>query len=182
MSKIGKTLCVVGAATAVSFGALCAANASESVISAIVACKAIADDRQRLGCLDAVGASLEKGGSEENSVSLFGITASPAKADSFTTGAAGMSQQNVERGTDGVVEAITANVRKWSHDSRGQITIVLDNGQVWRQADSSEIHLATDPKTPQSVRISRGVIGGFVMTIGNKARGHKVRRVAQAAG
>lgn len=223
MSRIRKTLGVVGAAMAVSFGALSAAHASESVISAIAACKAIADDRQRLQCLDAAVAAVEaattapdesdqrslariqkereeelarregdlkrreavletRSESAENAVSLFGVTLSSPRIDSFTTAAASLPRENVERATDGAVEAITANVRKWSYDSRGQITVVLDNGQVWRQADSSEIYLATDLKKPHRVRIFRGTLGGFTMTVDDKNKGHKMRRIGPAAG
>lgn len=195
-------------------GAHSPAYASESVISAIAACKAIADDRQRLECLDNAVANvgvpttvgvqsrqqreqelaqreadlkrreaLLKAKSEvaEQSISLFGINFSSANVDSLTIAAAGLPQHSVERGSDGAVESITANVRKWSYDSGGRITVVLDDGQVWRQTDTSEVYLAPGWKKPHRVRIARAVLG-FMMTVDDKNKGHKVRRIGPGAG
>jgi hypothetical protein len=206
---------VACAALALSIGGVAAGHAAEGVLSKIAACKAIADDRQRLQCLDEAIADVEvakaapaaksvmereqelaqregdlkrreavlqaKSEAVEKSGSLFGITFSSGGADSFTTAAAGMPQQQVERGSDGDVEAISATVRTWSYDGQGQITIVLDNGQTWRQADSSEIHLAPRSK-PHRVRISRAMLGSFTMTIDDRNKGYKVRRVKPTAG
>jgi hypothetical protein len=204
-------------------GGLSAAQASDSLLSAIASCKWIADDRQRLQCLDAAVATIDaaatnvddskgpalangvdgrerelarwegdlrhreaalhaKSEAFNNSVSLFGITLSSGGPDSFTTAAAGLREQDVERRTDGFVEAISANIRAWSYNSRGQVTVVLDNGQVWRQADVAELHLATGWTKPHRVRISRAALGSFKMTVDGNNQGYKVRRVGPAKG
>lgn len=212
----------VGAAIAV-VGGLSAAHASDGLLSAVVGCKAVADDRQRLQCLDAALATIDtptanvdrakqhnlaqdvdererelaqregdlkhreaalnaKSEAVNNSVSLFGVALSSGGVDSFTTGAAGLRKEDVERDTDGVVDAISANIREWSYNSRGQATLVLDNGQVWRQTDAIGLHLSTGRSKPRRVRISRAALGSFKMTVDGVNQGYKVRRVDRVTG
>lgn len=191
---------------AAALGAHSPAIASEGALSSIKACRTIADDRERLECLDRAAAGVEaaseldselarreqeikqreallkaKNEAAESTGSLFGITFSLPKADAFNALAAGLPARNVERGADGVAEAITANIRRWSYDSDGHITIVLDNGQVWGQADSSEVHLAPGRTKPYRVRISRAALGSFMMTIEEKNKGYKMRRLVLGA-
>ena len=185
-----------------------AAHASDETVSAMLSCKAVADDRERLQCLDAAlatvkpvagpvtrpatQASLEererelarrearlnaKSETVNNAASLFGVTSSSGGADSFTVAVARLAEQDVVRDTDGVVEAMSANIREWSHNSRGQISVVLDNGQVWRQTDNVGLHLSTGRMKPHRVRIARSVFGSFTMTVDGNNQGYKVRRV-----
>ena len=214
MITVRTTLSVVGAAAAVSLGELSAAHASDNVISAIVICKAIAGDQQRLKCLDEAVASVgaptptaETLRQREQALARRELELNRREADlktksesrktrsrssgsrdrrrmstRFTTAAASLPRQNVERGTDGAVEAITANVRTWSLDGRGQITVVLDNGQAWRQSDTSALHLSDNTKKLHRVRISRSALGGFTMTVDGKNKAYKVRRVGPSAG
>lgn len=212
MSTVGTTLGFVGAAIAVSLGVHSAAYAAESVPSAIVACKAIADDRLRLHCLDVAIAGVvgtasetdqtrerelaqrelelkrreaalqEKSEAAEKSGSLFGIRSSSSKPDSFAFAAAGLSPHNVERGSDGEVEAITASVRKWTYDASGRITMILENGQVWRQTDTAEVYLSPNWRKPHRVRISRALLGNFAMTVEGKNKSYTVRRIEPGAG
>jgi hypothetical protein len=123
-----------------------------------------------------------KSEASEKSGLLFGMRPSSSKLDSLTTAAAGLIPHNVERGSDGLVEAITAAVRKWTYDASGRITMILENGQVWRQTDTAEVYLASNRKKPHRVRISRALLGNFTMTVDGKNKTYTVRRIEPGTG
>lgn len=113
----------------------------------------------------------------ENEPTLFGISlGGPSKPDAFTR-SADMPNQQVERDEDGAVEAITSELAEWSKDSLGRVTVVLTNGQVWRQSDGDEIRIAKDPEKPHVARIERGAIGSFTLKVNDSNRLVKVRRI-----
>ena len=211
-SKAMCTAGVIGAAMAVH-GALAPVLASDGVVAELVGCKAVADDRERLRCLDAVLAAIGQMTSAQarsesveslerrerdlarrelelnarseavhNAASSFGSTPPSGDVDSFTTAAAGLPQHEVERDTDGVVEAISANIREWSYNGRGQVIVMLENGQVWRQTDNVGLHLSAGRTKPHRVRIARAALGSFTMTVDGNNQGYKVRRVNPAKG
>lgn len=117
----------------------------------------------------------------EDTVSLFGITlssgtSSPA-SDTFTIAAAGLPSETVERNDDGSVDSITAQVREFSYTKEGKLTVVLDNGQVWRQTGAEEIILTANPARPHTVRIARAFMGSFNLSLNGLSTVYKVRRV-----
>lgn len=112
-----------------------------------------------------------------NEPTLFGISlGSPSKPDDFTR-AAGAPNQEVERDEDGAVEAITTEISEWTKDALGRVTVVLANGQVWRQNEGDELRIAKDPEKPHVARIERGAIGSFTLKINDSNRLVKVRRI-----
>lgn len=117
----------------------------------------------------------------EDTVSLFGITLSSGPStpatDTFTVAAAGLPAGTVERNDDGSVDAVTAQVREFSYTNEGKLTVVLDNGQVWRQTGPEEIFLAPNPKHPHKVRIARALMGSFILSLEGTSKAYKVRRV-----
>jgi hypothetical protein len=167
---------VLSVAIVMSFSGNSMAAASEDVFAAIVACKAIANDTARLRCLDTAVANV---GSKSSDAS-FGLKEVRPASDAFS--AANLPAKDIERDDDGDVEAIASAVRKWSYDASGRITVELENGQVWRQVDDAQVHLAKGVKTPHRVRIARASFGSFTMTVNGLNKGYKVRRFRPAAG
>jgi hypothetical protein len=194
-------------------GQLTAAQAAESVTSAVLACKALVDDRARLQCLDAVLATIAVGAegavrsappksladreremarreaelnakneAVEKAASLLREMRLPASVDELALTAIGLPREDVERGDDGSVDAVTANIRSWSYTGRGQIIVLLDNGQVWRQTDAIPLQLANGRSKPHRARISRAAFGSFKMTVNGHNRAYKVRRLEPPRG
>jgi hypothetical protein len=204
---------VLGVAIA-ACGHLTAAQASQGVTSAVLACKAIADDRARLQCLDAVLAEIAAAADEAaarsaspkslvdrerdvarreaelnakseavaEAASLLRKARLPASVDELALTAIGLPREDVERGDDGSVDAVTANIRSWSYTGRGQIIVLLDNGQVWRQTDAIPLQLANGRSKPHRARISRAAFGSFKMTVNGHNQAYKVRRLEPPRG
>lgn len=148
-----------------------AANAS-------TACQTIADPTKRLACYDdlerrsvlqaqeaAVPAQNAPPPPLANDATLFGVptqTPNDPLNDIATTQA-----ESVVRDDDGVVESITSPVVEYSVSPARMVTVVLANGQVWRQVSGRELWLK-DEATKNVVKISRTLLGGFAMTANGK--------------
>jgi hypothetical protein len=68
-------------------------------------------------------------------------------------------------------------VREFSYNADDRLTLVLENGQVWRQIEGDRFNLKADPESPHKVRISRGAIGSFNLKVNDLNRTVKVRRI-----
>ncbi|MFV3127548.1 hypothetical protein [Niveispirillum sp. KHB5.9] len=71
-------------------------------------------------------------------------------------------------------ESITAKLVSVSQQTIDRYTFTLDNGQVWSQVVARSI---ANAKTGKTVRIEKGIVGSFTMTIDGVTGIIKVRRV-----
>ncbi len=76
------------------------------------------------------------------------------------------------------IDSITAGVSDVAYNAFGQFVVFLDNGQIWRQlqGDADRAHFkkkAADNK----VRISRGLLGSYNLTLNDSAKVFKVERI-----
>jgi hypothetical protein len=77
-------------------------------------------------------------------------------------------QENIQRPED-LVQRIEASIIKVKKAHHGKLIITLDNGQVWRQTDSTRLKLRKD----NVVIINRGALGSFF--IGKKNANKRIR-------
>lgn len=144
---------------------LFAANpaASQDVdAGAMIACKNIADDQERLECYDR---AMEKRHGIQQAVrmddSLFG-------RDERTTADALSEKLGIEE-----VESISATIDTVSRSPRGKIVITLSNKQVWRQIDSTRLPLHEG----DSVTVRSASFGSYLLEKAAGSRSMKVRRI-----
>jgi hypothetical protein len=114
--------------------------------------------------------------SVEEEATLFGIPIPFTKKDSFNQSAE-LPNQTVEKSHDGIVDAITVGIADYTYNADERLTLVLENGQVWRQIEGDRINLSANPETPHKVRISRGAMGSFNLKVNEMNRTVKVRRI-----
>lgn len=140
------------------------------------ACKNIADPMKRLACYD----DLEKSGAlqsgeavqsdkappAESDPAFFGVPITRSPNDSLNSVQA-TADQTVARDDEGLVESITSPVVEYSVSANRMVTVVLANGQVWRQVSGRELWLK-DEAAENVVKISRTILGGFSMTVNGK--------------
>lgn len=89
----------------------------------------------------------------------FGLPFGGAKKDQ-TAETFGQVPGRIERGKDGSIKELTAQVANVDENALGTVTLTLDNGQVWRQTDGR-----LRAKVGQSVRIKRGGMGGYFLSV-----------------
>jgi hypothetical protein len=173
--------------------------APEDILESLGKCAAIADNKDRLACYDALAPHVKEAiaappaalpgnrpPTKEEQSSWFGFNlsglfgASPAQQ---TT-----PQQFGQEKTDEVhakedaaaheIESITAGVTDYAYTPFGKFIVFLDNGQVWHQIEGDADH-AQFHKNPKDnkVTIERGMIGSYNMLLNDSDKVFKVTRV-----
>ena len=123
-----------------------AAGAAEAVHEAIKSCTQMRNDTERLACYDRAVAHIESG------------EAAPSKENMFGANTALATPRKPERDAD---------------DDLKQMTLTLDNGQIWRQQDADATLVI---EIDDSVTISRASLGTFRLT-DKRGRSARFRRV-----
>jgi hypothetical protein len=115
------------------------------------------DQAKRLSCFDSLAAALPKVEADQ-----FGLTADIAhKRDPV-----------VERPP--VEETLTGTIKAMHTAPRGELVFVLNNQQVWIQA---EVNTRIQFAVGETVHIEHGAMGSLWLTV-DKARKTKVKRIA----
>jgi hypothetical protein len=162
-----------------------AASSTRTALEDIQACASIEDAGQRLACYDGkmpkVRAALNQA-TEEDRVELFGLTLwedGPSSKDATRPeefGAdrlsaeqqAAIAAQGAPAGQTAAVAAdtideIASQIVEVGRNNAERLVFVLANGQVWRQSESKELGLPSNP-SGMTVRISKGSLGAYFLT------------------
>jgi hypothetical protein len=167
----------------------CTAVATAGVASAqapdkLIACASKVDDRERLACYDSVVKSLNKeakAASEAREAEAKAAEAAAAAAAAAAATKAAAEAEAARKDSFGKAAAasetaseLTAVISEVLKDSSGKSVFVLDNGQIWRQADGFTLPNA---KVGVSVTLKRGMLGSFRMVPANSNRSVQVVRM-----
>lgn len=130
-------------------------------LTAVVACRSIADSAERLACFDRATAELDQAEAKGDVVVVdrsqirearqasFGFT---FKMPSFMT--RGEQAEDLER--------ITSTIKS-AYESNGVWVIVLEDGAVWRQIDN--VRMRKSPKPGSKAEIRTAMLGSFFMKV-----------------
>lgn len=151
--------------------------ARPQTFEALVRCRAIADDAQRLACFDQAAAALQTAQERREVVvvdrqqvregrrRLFGLAL--PRIPIF-----GGGDDNDEQDEDRV-SSVEGTIAAATQDGLGRWVVTLQDGAVWAQIDNNP--LAMRPRQGQRVVVNRGAIGSFMMRVNNQP-GIRVRR------
>jgi hypothetical protein len=129
-------------------------------VQAVMDCRKIADDTQRLACYDAAEDALAKADQTGDLVSLDRAQRNQVRRQAF-----GLTLPSIdlfEHG-EGQLQSVKATVASARQDAQGRWTFVMQDGQVWRQTDDE--FLSHDPHTGSAVEISRAMLGSFMLSV-----------------
>ena len=175
---------VAGACVAVS--AALAQSAENAAADAAIGCLDIESAEERLACLEGAAKELKatrvRRETAEESAAAEALTAPVVAAESATEedlfGAEALaSTKNAAREKDRTTR-LASQVVEFRVNPYGDITAVLENGQVWRQlsSDNAIVRIPNKEKV-FTVSIKRGALGNYVMTINELKRSIRVRRI-----
>ena len=137
-------------------------SAPAASVQAVLACRPITDDTQRLACFDKATATMDEAEAKGDLLTLdreqrravrrqaFGLT-----MPSFAVFDRGEKPEEANK--------LMAKVASASHDAYGKWTIRLADGAVWAQIDDNELPRA--PHEGSDVVITKGALGSFFMKV-----------------
>ncbi len=87
-------------------------------------------------------------------------------------------QEEANAGAPKPIDSITAKLDDYAFTPLNKFIVFLDNGQVWRQLDGDDRHAHfRKPAKKNSVKISRGFMGGYDLVLNGQGLLFKVKRV-----
>lgn len=139
--------------------------AADDVSSSLLACAALGNSSERLGCYDRVADRLRSDRSHQPAP-----VADPAK-DMF--GMKAPTEPPAAKAAErSALNSVSARVTSLREGPQGGVTLELDNGQAWQQLGSSDLRLDVG----DTVKISRAALGSFWLTTPAKL-GARVTRI-----
>jgi hypothetical protein len=158
--------------TATVFAAPRAPQQRPEALEAVLRCRAMTDEHERLACFDRAVASLEQATASRQVVvvdrkqvrdtkrSLFGLS-----LPSLPIFGGGDDEEEVS--------SIEGTVTSAYEDGEGRWVVHLADGGTWHQTDA--ITLGRRPRAGSKVKISKAAMGSFIMRIDNQP-GVRARR------
>lgn len=137
------------------------APAGNDIIGTVTRCRAIEADVTRLACFDAAATRLAAAGEvavvsrqdvEQNQRRLFGFNVSALNPF-----------ENSGRAEN--LQSISATMTSARNLGRGEWSITLDDGSVWRKTDGVEVLFSASRQYPVTVR--RAALGSYMMKVAN---------------
>lgn len=169
--------CALGA-IATSFAAPAQAKseppppATAATVSAVLACRSIADNTARLACFDKATQEMGEAEQKGDLLTLDRQQRQAVRKQAFGLPLPAMTI--FDRGEKaGESNQITATVASASQTPYGKWIIRLDDGAVWRQIDDND--LQSDPHKGSKVVIKKGILGSFFIDVDGHAgfRAHR---------
>jgi hypothetical protein len=179
-------------------GALLAgwAGAAMAQTEAFTRCAGIEADAARLACYDSAVATLGAEQARAVEARRQAAAAAKAKADAEALALAqaqakakaeaeekakvtafGQDSMPAEQRRETVqaerAEKLEGKLTEVLTDPLGKLILVLDNGQMWRQ---TEQYLGPTVRSGEGYRISRGMMGGYMMSLPRMGRSFRVAR------
>lgn len=186
MRLFPRLLIALAAAAPLALGVAVAQGDQNTAADAAIACLDIEDTEARLACLESAAQELKatrvRRETAEESAAAEAATAPVVAAESASEeelfGAEALaSTKKAVREKDRTAR-LTSKVVEFRVNRLGDITAVLENGQVWRQlsGDSTMIRLPNKDKV-FTVTIKRGPLGNYMMKVNEIGRSIRVRRI-----
>ena len=136
------------------------ALAQEASLDAVLACRAIEDPTERVGCYDAAVGRLEQAQAEGEVKVITRAEVEKVQRESF--GFRIPSLPSFGGGNDGgeELERVTEPVKSVS-SSGGKLRVTLENGSVWQQIDDKNVRA----RDVQSAEIYQAAMGSYKMKL-----------------
>jgi hypothetical protein len=147
-------------------------SGERSVATSLSTCRSIAASANRLACYDGAVAAFEAAQANGEIAVVDRKAVNTARNRLF--GLDGGAFPNLFGGGDAEdLEEIETTLVRAVQSSDGSWTFSLENGTVWRQIDSYNSYIRSQPG--QAVRIRRAALGSYLMNVGN-SRALRVKR------
>ena len=142
-------------------------------VQRLLACRATADQAQRLACFDRESAAMEQAVASKNLVFIDRERVTQARRSLFGFSVPSFGGLFGDK-DENAIKQIESTVASSGRSPDGGWTITLADNSVWAQTDDTT--LALSPKKGQKVIVRRGTLGSFHLSV-NGQPGLKVKRI-----
>lgn len=167
-----KTLLVVGFALAFS-------AQGETIEDALQACTQQDNALKRLVCYDKITKSLNQYSGTDKALEI-GQPIAPIETNVNHSPVSAQAPQEHsdfglerQKALENVNDKLTSAVANVMADPYGKLTVTLNNGQVWKQSDSTRIKLDSG----DTVTVERAALGSFMLSKEGQNKRIRVKRV-----
>jgi hypothetical protein len=145
------------------------AERAPAAVQAVVDCRKIADDTQRLACFDAAVATMATAVTNGDLVSLDRQQRTAVRRQAFGLRLPSLSLLDNGKPLDDVQETLSSA----RQDADGKWIFVMEGGEIWRQIDDGQIY--PEPHAGSLVVIRRASLGSFMLSVDKQAgvRAHR---------
>ena len=140
---------------------------------ALIACRSIRNDTERLACLDQRVKTLEDSVSGNSVFIVDKAAVDKSRRESFGLGLSDVTMLDRKAAAQ-PIQQIESSIRSARQDGEGNWTVSLQDGTVWRQTDRAVF--GRSPKPGMHVVVKRNGFGSYFMVIQNMP-GVRARRV-----
>jgi hypothetical protein len=137
------------------------AFAQEALHKKVYACAQVGDAGQRHACFDALVPDLKKAGEAQ-----FGATPAPKPSPltaPVVTAEAPKAPKPATAPTPAEPEKVSLSVTSMTRSSNGKLRFTMENGQVWRQIDTTTVRNIGEG--PWTAEIRKASFGSFLLSL-----------------
>ena len=147
----------------------------------LYSCTEITDDSERLACFDTAVSALK---AAESSGEVQTVNRTELKAierDAFGFSMPSLPQlfrgrADSDKSADDELKEITVAIKEIKADRNDVLTIYLEDGQIWRQIDTTYI-TGSRIRKAETVTIKKAAFGSFLMKLDDSNTTFRVRRL-----
>lgn len=144
-----------------------------SFLEQLAACRAIANDTERLACFDQRSSSLETAQRSGEVVVVDRTQIRQARRQLFGFELSSIPDIFSDKQADESIDAIESLLTTAVQGGDGKWVFRLADGSEWRQTDSGSVSFRNRDDTP--IRVRRAALGSYLLVAGN-SRAVRVRR------
>lgn len=145
------------------------AVAQEALHKRVYACAQMADAGQRHSCFDALVPELKKAGESQ-----FGAPATPKTSPLTAPVVTAEAPKTSKPAAPSEPEKVNLPVKSMSRSTDGKLRFTMENGQVWKQIDTTT--LRNIGEAPWTAEIRKASFGSFLLSL-NGGKAVRVERV-----
>jgi hypothetical protein len=180
------------AVAAASFAA--PAFAQEAPLARVYACADIKDSAQRLACFDGAVATLKQADAGGDVAVVSRSQVQKVEKDAFGLSVPSVSELAASVASSGPAPAaaataarppkpekpkpldrVTLAVKSIQKDGQGNVTFVMENGQVWKKIDTGS--LGALGRGPWTAEIRKASLGSYMLSISGTTASARVKRI-----
>lgn len=153
------------------------AQPTPEALTNVYQCATVQDGAQRLACYDAAVGRLREAESQGNLIAVDRQQVATLERESFGFRLPTLSTFVPRLGDGGEstegLESLQMQVARIASRANGRHAFVMENGQIWTQAEAQR---TSNVRAGDTITIRRGAIGNYMLSPSRGGAAHRVRR------